>query len=101
MHRTQACALVAPFLAKLPSGVAPKREMKCETLLEESSRNDTAALQDQFGFSSQKDRADFQHPRGCGKAKADTPRRPQLAHELGIGQRIRRTEIDWTFNMLA
>src|SRR4051812_48668500 len=62
-----------PCLAKLPGGFGPGWELKCEACLLEPSRNDPAALQDQFGLGSKEKRANLQHPFGSGKTKSNSP----------------------------
>lgn len=55
-----------------------------------------AALEQQFGVGTQRERAQSDHPLRGGQPQRDAPGGPQRAHEVPMGQRTGRGEIHRT-----
>jgi len=84
----------APALNQILARAAPVREMELETRFAQTARDDPAALQDQLGFRSDEDGANFEHPLGSGHADvACTPGGPQRTHEFAIRHGARRSDV--------
>ena len=72
----------ARSLAQLASSIGPVWKLKNESGLPEPGRDHAAALEDQFGFTLQNKRAEFQHPLSCRQPEGHAPRGSQHAHEF-------------------
>jgi len=70
--------------AQIECGIPPIRVLELENMLEQSGGNNTAALQNEFGFGTHEDRTDLEHPFLCREAKPDATRLTKYPHELGV-----------------
>lgn len=72
-----------------------------EACFNETTGDDTAALEHEFRLSAKEERADFQHP-FCGRQpNACAPRFPKSLHEVPIRQRIWRCHIDHAIDRVS
>ena len=68
----------------------PIGKFELETSFEKATGDDAATLEDKFGFSSQKNRPDFQHPLRGWESNARAPRLSQSPHEFSVRHGIWR-----------
>jgi hypothetical protein len=64
-----------------------------EARLQQTARDDTPALQQQFGVRAQREGAELSHPLRGGQPHRHAPRGPQRAHEQALRHRGGRGEI--------
>src|ERR1700675_1654943 len=73
-----------PAANQILGGGDPLRELKLETSFEKTTGDDAAALEHQFCFRTQKDRAYLQHP-ACGRQPdGGAPRLSWSLHEFPV-----------------
>src|SRR2546426_11821959 len=91
----------SPAPTQIARGLRPGRELEGEALLHEPAGHDPAALEHQLGLAPEQPRADLQHPGGGGQAQPHPPRLAQRAHEVGVGQGMRRGEVDGAVDLVV
>src|SRR5437667_10298815 len=100
-NRKLSSVVVAPSAAQIARGLRPDRELEREALLHEPAGHDATALEHQLGLAPEQPRADLQHPGGGGQAQPHPPRLAQRAHEVGVGQRRGRSEVDGAVDLVV
>src|SRR5262249_12711293 len=90
-----------PAMHQIPRSVRPIGKLKFEPGPEQASWHYAPALQNQFCLRTKKNGANLEHP-FCGwKPDWSTPSRGESAHEVRVGKRVRRTEIDRAIKVVA
>src|SRR5262245_56258988 len=87
-------SLFMPPSAQVPCRLGPFRGFEPKTAIQEQTRHDTPALEDQLRFGSHQPRFGLEHPLRGRQPDPRTPGRTELLHEFSLGQRVRRRKID-------
>src|ERR1051325_8809713 len=82
-----------PPVAEVRCGVLPAGKLEREPAFEQSLRDDTTALQNEFGFTPHECRTNLEHPVSGRQTERHTVRFSKRPHELRIGQWVRRCEV--------
>src|SRR5947209_7691571 len=72
----------------------PVRKSKLKTGFDEARRHDSPALEDELGFGAQDEGADLEHPVGRRQPDWRPVGSAQGGHEIAIGQRSGRGDVD-------
>lgn len=83
-----------PLADQVVCGLRPRWIFELKPGFEQTARNNLAALEDQFGFSSQHKRAEFQHPPCSGQSDARSPSFSKNAKEFAVRERLGRGQVD-------
>lgn len=76
-----------------PCGFTPAGKLESEALLEQSPRDDGAALENEVGFRAHERRPNLEHPIRGWQTERHAVRVSKHAHELRVRQRVRRREV--------
>ena len=83
-----------PLAAKIAGRFRPCRKLELEAGLQKTGGDYSPAFQDQFAFSAQEHRADFDHPGRCRQSEGDAPCVSQFLLKFRKRQGLRRGQID-------